>query len=414
MKVLVSAYACEPDKGSESAVGWNWVLQISRWHEVWVITRANNRDPIEKALAKEPLPNVHWVYFDLPCWARFWKKGERGLHSYYYLWQLGAYFVARKLHREVGFDLVHHVTFANYWLPAFLALLPVPFVWGPVGGGESAPRSFWHCFSLRGKVFELLRDLARSLGQLDPFVRLTAQRARVGLATTEETALRLRELGCRKVIVLSQVRLPSEVRARLEGFAVRQSEPFRLVSIGNLLHLKGFELGLRAFARFQRWTPAAEYWIIGDGPERKGIAKLAERLGVAERVTLWGAIPRQQVLGKLAECDVLLHPSLHDSGGWVCVEAMAAGRPVVCLDLGGPAVLATEQTGIKVPAISPEQAVRDLAKAMLRLAVDPELRVRMGEASRRRVGEHFAWTSKSDRMRQIYEGAMTPAEGQAC
>jgi glycosyltransferase involved in cell wall biosynthesis len=215
-------------------------------------------------------------------------------------------------------------------------------------------------------------------------------------------------------MVLSQVRLPSEVMARLEGFAVRQSGPFRLVSIGNLLHLKGFELGLRAFARFQLWTPTAEYWIIGDGPERKGLAKLAEKLGVAERVTFWGAIPRKKVLKKLANCDVLLHPSLHDSGGWVCVEAMAAGRPVVCLDLGGPAVLVNEQTGIKVPAISPEQAVRDLATAMLRLAQDPGAKVRMGEASRRRVEEHFAWTSKSDRMRQIYEGAMTLAEGQVC
>src|ERR1039458_9148705 len=47
--------------------------------------------------------NVHWVYFDLPRWAAFWKKGRRGGHAYYYLWQLGAYFVARKLHREVGF-----------------------------------------------------------------------------------------------------------------------------------------------------------------------------------------------------------------------------------------------------------------------------------------------------------------------
>jgi glycosyltransferase involved in cell wall biosynthesis len=414
MKVLVSAYACEPDKGSEPGVGWTWALEISRWHEVWVITRANNRGPIEKALAARPLPNIHWVYFDLPRWAAFWKKGRRGVHAYYYLWQLGAYFVARKLHRKVGFDLVHHVTFANYWLPTFLALLPVPFVWGPVGGGESAPRGFRRCFSLRGKVFELLRDLARSLGQLDPFVRLTAQRARVGLATTEETALRLRELGCRKVMVLSEVCLPSEVIARLAGFAPRQSGPFRLVSIGNLLHWKGFELGLRAFARFQLCTPAAEYWIIGNGPERKGMAKLAERLGVGERVTFWGAIPRQQVLEKLAECDVLLHPSLHDSGGWVCIEAMAAGRPVVCLDLGGPAVQVTEQTGIKVPAISPEQAVRDLAMAMLHLAQDPGTKIRMGEASRRRVEEHFAWTSQGDRMRQIYEGTVTPAEDQAC
>ncbi len=414
MRVLISAYACEPGKGSEPEVGWTWALEIARWHEVWVITRANNRGPIEKALAARPLPNVHWVYFDLPRWAAFWKKGRRGVHAYYCLWQLGAYFVVRKLHREAGFDLVHHVTFANYWLPTFLALLPVPFVWGPVGGGESAPREFRRSFSLRGKVFEFFRGLARSLGQLDPFLRLTAQRARVGLATTEETALRLRELGCRRVMVLSQVRLPGEVMAQLEGFAARQSGPFRLVSIGNLLHLKGFELGLRAFARFQRWTPAAEYWIIGDGPERKGMTKLAEKLGVAEKVTFWGAIPRQQVLEKLAECDVLLHPSLHDSGGWVCVEAMAAGRPVVCLDLGGPAVLVAEQTGIKVPAISPEQAVRDLATALLRLAQDPDTKVRMGEASRRRVEEHFAWASKGDRLHQIYEGAMTLAEGQAC
>jgi glycosyltransferase involved in cell wall biosynthesis len=365
-------------------------------------------------MAERPFVKVNWVYFDLPRWASFWKTGRRGVHAYYCLWQLGAYFVARKLHRQVGFDRVHHVTIANYWLPIFLALLPVPFVWGPVGGGESAPRSFRRCFSLRGRVFELLRDLARSLGQLDPLVRLTARRARVSLAQTEETALRLRKMGCRKVIVLSHVRLPSDMIARLKGIAVRQSEPFRLVSVGNLLHWKGFELGLRAFAHFQLWTPAAEYWIIGDGPERKGLANLAERLGVAERVTFWGTIPRQRVIRKLAKCDVLLHPSLHDSGGWVCAEAMAAGRPVVCLDLGGPAVQVTEQTGIKVPAISPEQAVRDLATAMLHLARNPDTKARMGEASRRRVEEQFAWTNKGARMRQIYEGTVMPVEDQAC
>src|SRR6266511_405878 len=92
LKVLISVYACEPDKGSEPGVGWNWVKQIARFHEVWAITRANNRDPIERELAKQPMPNVRWVYFDLPKWSRFWKKGPRGVHLYYYLWQIGAYF----------------------------------------------------------------------------------------------------------------------------------------------------------------------------------------------------------------------------------------------------------------------------------------------------------------------------------
>ena len=124
LKVLLSAYACEPGKGSEPGVGWNWAKQITRFHDVWIITRANNKDPIERALTNEPMPNVHWVYFDLPRWLRFWKKRQRGIQLYYYLWQIGAYFKTMRLHREVRFDLVHHVTFVKYWTPSFLPFYP--------------------------------------------------------------------------------------------------------------------------------------------------------------------------------------------------------------------------------------------------------------------------------------------------
>jgi hypothetical protein len=130
------------------------VHQVARFHEVWVITRANNRDSIECALAKEPLPNVHWVYFDLPDWARVWKRKQRGVHLYYYLWQIAIFFVGRKLQRQTGFDLVHHITLGQYWVPSFLALLPVPFIWGPVGGGESAPWDFTRGTGWRGRLIE--------------------------------------------------------------------------------------------------------------------------------------------------------------------------------------------------------------------------------------------------------------------
>jgi glycosyltransferase involved in cell wall biosynthesis len=211
-------------------------------------------------------------------------------------------------------------------------------------------------------------------------------------------------------MVLSSVGLPGEEIVRVGGFPARQSNPFRLVSIGNLLHLKGFELGLRAFARFQSQFPTAEYWIIGDGPERKRLVRVAEELGVSGSVTFWGSIPRGQVLEKLGDCDVLVHPSLHDSGGWVCVEVMAAGRPVICLDLGGPALQVTEDAGIKVPATSPEQVVSDLAAAMARLASDPCLRIRLGTAARQRVQEHFDWDKKGVLMMEIYRRAMGRAE----
>jgi glycosyltransferase involved in cell wall biosynthesis len=402
LKVLISAYACEPEKGSEPGVGWNWVQQIARFNEVWVITRGNNRYPIEKALYYKPLPQVHWIYFDLPASVRFWKKGQRGARAYYYLWQVGAYIIAKRLHATVDFDLVHHVTLVTHWLPSFMALLPIPFLWGPVGGGESSPKGFLQTYSRQGKLYECLRYIAQRIGEQDPFVRHTARHARRAFATTPETARRIEKLGCPSVTVLSQVAMSCEETVSLASFSVRQALPFRLVSIGRLLHWKGFHIGLHAFAMMHREFPSSEYYLIGDGPERGHLQDLAEHYGIALQVRLWGNLPRHQTLEKLRECDVLIHPSLHDSGGGVCLEAMAAGRPVICLNLGGPALQVTEETGLKLPAISPAQVITDLTRAMLRLARDPTLRIRMAEAGRQRVAEHFSWEKKGELIQQTY------------
>lgn len=107
-------------------------------------------------------------------------------------------------------------------------------------------------------------------------------------------------------------------------------------------------------------------------------------------------------MDRLAECNVLLHPSLHDSGGFVCAEAMAAGLPVICLDLGGPAMQVTEETGIRIAALSPDQVVRDIANTLEKLAHDPVWRLRLGEAGRRRLQESFAWDQKVVGLNEAY------------
>ncbi|BAZ22568.1 group 1 glycosyl transferase [Kalymmatonema gypsitolerans NIES-4073] len=402
MKILMSAYSCEPGKGSEPGVGWNFVRAVAKYHEVWVLTRPDEgREVIEAELARNPIPNLHFIYFTLPIWGGGWKWKFGAMQLHYYLWQIQAYFVARRLHRQIGFDLAHHVTFVKYSRPSFLCLLPIPFIWGPVGGGEFAPRAFWQDFSLSNKIHETVRMLACWVFESDPFARLTAQRSVLAKATTEDTAARVRKMGARNVQVYSESGLPREEIARLAQCSVSSGSPVRFASVGRLLHWKGFHLGLRAFA--QAKLPDAEYWVFGDGPEKKRLQCLADKLGIAQQVKFWNKLPREETLRKLGECTALVHPSLHDSGGWVCLEAMAAGRPVLCLDLGGPAVQVTEQTGFKVPAHTPEQAVRDLSKGMVSLAKDSDLRVRMGEAGRRRVSEMFDWEVKASHLAQLYE-----------
>lgn len=402
LKVLVSAYACRPGEGSEPGVAWNVVQQLVKYYDVWVLTRENNRSAIEGELNKNPQPGLAFIYCEPSRLIQKLNYQQRLVYLHYYLWQIQAYLVARKLHKEIGFDLVHHVTYVRYSSPSFLALLPVPFIWGPVGGGESAPQAFWQELNFQGKTYEFLRDLARGLGEIDPFVLITARRSVLARATTEDTAKRLRKLGAKNVEVLSQLGLSEEEIAQLAQYGRSEPSAVRFISIGRLLHWKGFHLGLRAFARAN--LPAdAEYWIVGDGPEREPLQELAEELGISQQVKFWDKLSREETLHKLGDCLALIHPSLHESGGLVCLEAMAAGRPVICLNLGGPAIQVSEQTGIKILAQTPEQVVKDLAVAIAHLASEPKLRRSLGQAAQQRIEEVYSWGKKGQDLAKLYE-----------
>jgi glycosyltransferase involved in cell wall biosynthesis len=409
IKVLFSAYACEPGQGSEPGVGWNVVREVSKYCQVWVLTSNCHRQGIESELARNPLSNLHFIYLDPLGWVLDWspqRKGkQRGVYFHYYLWQILAYFIGRSFHKHIDFDLVHHVTYVRYSSPSFVSLLPIPFLWGPVGGGESAPKSFWKNFSFRGKAYEVLRNLARGIGEFDPLVRLTAQQSTLARATTEDTAKRLYQIGAKNVQVYSQLGLSKDEITNLGDYAILDNYPIRFISVGRLLHWKGFHLGLAAFA--QANLADAEYWIIGEGSERKQLEILTEDLDITKRVKFWGNLSREQTWSKLGNCHILVHPSLHESGGFVCLEAMAAKRPVICLDLGGPSVQVTEKTGFKIAAHTPEQAVQDIAKAMTHLSSDPELRLRMGQAGHNRVKEAFSWETRGRQLAQLYEEILT-------
>ncbi len=403
MKILMSAYACEPGRGSEPGVGWNIAREIAKYHEVWVMTRPDEAgEAIEAELKRNPVPNLHFIYFTLPFWANGWKQGK-AIELHYYLWQIQAYFVARRLHRQIGFNLLHHVTFGRYWVPSFLSLLPVPLIWGPVGGGESAPRSFWRDFGWRGRLAENIRDIARWLGERSFFVKLTAQRCAVALVATFETADRLKALGTKHIeFITGQTGINEKELQQLEQLPiVSTNTPIRFLSIGRLLYWKGFHLGLKAFALAN--IKDSEYWIVGEGGEKTKLENLAKELGIADRVHFCGNLPREKALNILGTSNALVHPSLHDFSPTVCLEAMAAARPVLCLDLGGPAIQITEETGFKIPATSPDQVVHDLATAMTTLAQNPELQIRMGEAGRKRVKDKFSWYSKGQFLIQLFQ-----------
>jgi glycosyltransferase involved in cell wall biosynthesis len=386
--------------------------QLTRFHDVWVVTRESNRRAIEQFLAKRPLPNVHWEYVDLPRRILFWKKGEIGLHIYYYLWQFLAYRRARVLHARVGFELAHHVTLGRYWAPSLISLLPIPFIFGPVGGGDTAPLDFWRTYSLRGVGIDLARSLGRACAWFDPLVRLTARRAAAAIAATEQTARSLRRLGAKRILVHPQFGMSREELERLQSMRRTPDGPVRLIGAGRLVHWKGFQLTIRAFAEVRRSGLECELWIVNDGREKARFVRLARKLGIEHETIFWGKLATlEEAQQKLADSDILVHPALHEAFGNVCLEAMTLGKPVVCLNIGGPALQVTEETGFKIPAIRVKRTVNDLVRALSVLIEDAELRERMGRAGANRAREAFDWDRKGIWMNELYKEVLKSSEG---
>jgi len=194
----MSAYACEPGKGSEPEVGWQWAMRMARFHDVTVLTRANNRAAIEPAVAAMPAgkPLPEFVYHDLsPQWTSL-KRRLGVTQLYYVMWQRSA----RALIRAFGgkpahFDLLHHTTFASYRYPTAITGHGIPTVWGPVGGMESVPLAHVSWSHPRS----LARELARNAGtrfsapQLDRCVAAGGLHAGAGQHEAMQRALT--ELG---------------------------------------------------------------------------------------------------------------------------------------------------------------------------------------------------------------------------
>jgi len=410
MKVLVCAYAClrDPDRrfgsGGEAVLGWNIVKQLARFHRVFVLASSEVRETVEEVLKKNPIPNLKFYYINLHRWLHPLSQFSGGVQLYSYLWQLKAYFVARNLHQQFHFDVFHHVTYANDWMASFIgALLPVPYIRGPGGGAHRTPKGFLREYSLRGRLWEQLRALGQWLFRHDPFFVLGQRRSRAILVCNREALEAIPKrwrhkahlfpvngISARDLTLLTSVRTPGD--------------RFRVLSAGKLIRLKGFTLAIKAFKIFVESHPEAELEIIGEGPDRPYLEALVRQLPAQVLLPNW--MPREELLTKMGLCDVFLFPSLRDGGGAVVIEAMAASKPVICLDVGGPGLHITEQCGIKVAPLSPEQAVKNLARALGCLCQDRKLCLRMGRAARERAEQLYHWDRLGQRLLEIYQEAL--------
>jgi glycosyltransferase involved in cell wall biosynthesis len=270
------------------------------------------------------------------------------------------------------FDLVWHLTFANAWLGSLAPLVGGPFVYGPVGGGIAMPWRLLEGAGVRATLAELAREAARLAGRyVNPASRLAWRRAAVILVQNGETARWLPRRHRAKAVLFSNAVIDDVA----EPAASRPRDRRLALFAGRLIYWKGAELALHALERAPRW----DLVIHGDGPESGKLRRIAAELGIEDRITFGGTVDRETLLQRMrTEFDVFLFPSLHDDCGWVVAEAISAGLPVICVDRGGPPLLAGA-AGLAVECSDRETIIRQLAQA-LQTARFPEPEIIRGRA----------------------------------
>jgi glycosyltransferase involved in cell wall biosynthesis len=373
MNVLLSAYACLPDAGSEPGNGWGWAMSLAkRGMTVHVLTVIEGRDRIESYRKDHPTPGVNFSYVSIPT-SLF--KECSGIH--YVLWQWSALRVARELMRHQVFDIAHHVTFGSIHVPTQLWRLGIPTVFGPVGGGQTAPASMLSYFGeSRGK--EKRRTLLTRLLRHSPLHRAWLGRMSAVLVSNGDTMELAKTLGRRDTAMMFDAAIPSKFGApaprRFEG----TPNPLRLLWVGRLLPRKAISLTLDILAKT---TCPSTLTIIGDGVEPSVMGKMIADRGLDGRVFAeCRRLPWPEVRAAYLDHDAMLFTSLRDSCAPQLLEAMAMGLPIITLDIHGAADLVPNNAGIKVPVETKGQVIGDAAAAIEQYASLPsETRTAMSE-----------------------------------
>ena len=399
MKILLSAYACEPNRGSEEGFGWNWSTHLAKHgHEVWVITRPHTQELIEQELEKNPVPNIHFIHVDIPLKYKRFIKGQLGVYAHYFIWQRSIVKQAQKLVRANQIDLIHHVTWGSLIGGSRLWVLGIPFVFGPVGGGQVAPKAFKQYFYDSWKQESIRTYITDNILPKHPITKKMLRHTALLLATNSDTLRIGKQMGAPKAELFLDTGLPSSYYADMpkKGF---KNGKMHILWVGRSLERKALRLSLEAVSLLKF---PYKMTILGDGPQDSLIPQWIKELHLESTVEWKGRVPWHEVQKALDDHEVFLFNSLRDSFGSQLLEAMSNGLAIVTLDHHGAQDFVPESTGLRVPVTTPDQTALALAGALTKLNNAPDLLSSMS-AKALEFSRNNEWSVKAEQMTKLYE-----------
>lgn len=404
LKVLINAYACSPNMGSEPGMAWNWCVNLANYCELHIITEGEFRDKIEAVLPTLAQgKNMHFYYNPVSDEVRkmCWNQGDWRFYKHYRQWQQCTLEIAREIIATTHIDIVHQLNMIGFREPGYLwKIEDIPFVWGPVDAKEAFPTAYLEGADFKSKLFIRLKNFITKL-QLcfSTRVHQAAKRASfvVSASSNSKASFRkyfnidsplLNETGCRVVSSLSQWN--------------KEKTAFDILWVGKMDFRKQLKLALDSFADASLTN--AKLHIVGSG-DATAYRSYVEKLGIAEQCVWHGVVSHEEVQQLMQENDVLLFTSVAEGTPHVVLEAIANGLPVVCFNTCGQGDSVNDEIGIKIPMTSPSQSAKDFAAVLKMLSSDREkLNVLSSNCADR--ARELSWDHKAVQMVKLYKKSL--------
>ena len=357
-KILISAYAVSPIRGSECAVGWEITKRLGQYFDVTVLMCETTPSGVGYAAEVEhyiekngSIKNVSYVCVPMPRRSKIftWLHDNGFWPAYYWgysCWQKSAFETAEKLHVVKKFDLVYQLNMIGFREPGYIWRLPVPFVWGPTNGFHNIPFSFLRTFKGKQYFFEYLRYFFNKLQSLLPSrARKAAKKASIVWCVDEVSKSKLEKWGA-KTDLLQETGLALltdinfDVNKKFENPKV-----LRLVWSGNIITRKALEILIDALIMNKDLNFSLV--VLGDGPLMQKMKIRAQSIN--HKITWKGWLSKYEALKHVKSSHLLIHTSLSEGTSNVILEAIGYGVPVVCHDTCGMSLVVNEKNGFKIP-----------------------------------------------------------------
>lgn len=407
LSILINAYACSPNMGSEPGMAWNWCVNLAKYCELHIITEGEFRDNIEAVLPTLPQgKNMHFYYNPVSDEIRkmCWNQGDWRFYKYYREWQWKTYIMAEKIIKQHHIDIVHQLNMIGFREPGYLWKIEnKPFVWGPIGGLKQFPSSYLEGAGIKMKLFNRVKNII-NIYQIkhDKRVDQALKKADLLISSIPDSYNVIKKYKGLNSIIIPETGCFIDDNSIKRNKEEKVDDDFRLLWVGKFDFRKQLNIALATMSKLKDKSNI-KLIICGSGSDNQisYYKQMAINLGIEDNVVWKGNIENSKVKEEMHKSDIFFFTSVSEDTSTVVLEAVSCGLPVLCFDTCGMGYVINESVGHKIPLTNPRQSADDFAEKINYLYNNIEFLQKLSDGCKQRQKE-LSWDNKAKQMVELY------------